>query len=92
MTLVDDLRQHTEYHNYTKDTLQIKWFWEILYDFDREMKANFLQFVTGTSKVPAEGFSGLQGIRGIQKFQIHKVFDKNLLPTSHTWYVFVTVA
>jgi E3 ubiquitin-protein ligase HUWE1 len=59
-------------------------FWEILLGFDREMRANFLQFVTGTSKVPIDGFRSLQGIRGIQKFQIHKVFDNNLLPTSHT--------
>lgn len=83
--LVDDLKANTIYQNYTKDSLHIIWFWEILYSFDQETKANFLQFVTGTSKVPLEGFSGLQGIRGLQKFQIHKMFDNNLLPTSHTW-------
>ena len=85
MTPVDDLRINTEYHNYTKDSQSIKWFWEIMYDFDREMKANFLQFVTGTSRVPVDGFRSLQGIRGVQRFQIHKVFDNSLLPTSHTW-------
>ncbi len=35
--------------------------------------ALLLQFVTGTSKVPLEGFKSLQGISGPQKFQIHKV-------------------
>ena len=45
-----------------------------------------MQFVTGSSKVPLEGFSALQGIGGINKFKISKVFDKNYdrLPTAHT--------
>lgn len=40
---------------------------------DKETLAQLLQFVTGTSKVPLEGFKALQGIGGPQKFQIHKV-------------------
>ena len=74
--------------NYTKNSQVIKWFWEIIREFNKEQKANFLQFVTGTSKVPLEGFKGLQGIGGqLQKFQIHKVFNTKLLPTAHTWYL-----
>ena len=40
----------------------------------------------GSSKVPLEGFSALQGIGGVNKFKITKVFDKNFdrLPTAHT--------
>lgn len=35
--------------------------------------------------MPLEGFKGLRGLGGnIQRFQIHKAFDTNLLPTSHT--------
>lgn len=51
----------------------VEWFWEIVTDeFDAEMKARLLQFVTGTSGVPARGFSVLQGIDGnIKKFTIH---------------------
>ena len=44
-------------------------------------------FVTGTSKVPLEGFKALKGMSGPQKFQIHKCFEKDKLPTSHTWYL-----
>ncbi len=42
---------------------------------------------TGSSKVPLEGFSALQGIGGINKFKLSKVFDKNFdrLPSAHTW-------
>jgi len=53
----------------------VEWFWEVVRDeFDQEMKARLLQFVTGTSGVPAKGFSVLQGNDGnIKKFAIHGV-------------------
>ena len=41
--------------------------------------------MTGSSKVPIEGFKALPGIGGYQKFQIHKSFaSTDRLPTSHT--------
>ena len=33
----------------------------------------FLQFVTGCSKIPLEGFKNLQGMRGVQQFSIKRV-------------------
>jgi len=84
---IPDLKENTEYHNYTRETEVIRWFWEILGDLDRTHKAAFLQFVTGTSKVPIGGFKDLVGMGGaLQKFQIHKSFDINKLPTSHTCF------
>ena len=45
-----------------------------------------MQFVTGSCKIPLEGFKALPGIGGVNKFLISKVFDKNFdrLPTAHT--------
>jgi E3 ubiquitin-protein ligase HUWE1 len=43
-------------------------FWRALRSFDKEDKAKFLQFVTGTSKVPLQGFAHLEGMNGTQKF------------------------
>jgi E3 ubiquitin-protein ligase NEDD4 len=56
----------------------VEWFWDVVKnDFDQEMKARLLQFVTGTSGVPTRGFSVLQGNDGnIKKFAIHGV-DRN---------------
>lgn len=53
----------------------VQWFWNVVRDdFDQEMKARLLQFVTGTSGVPSRGFSVLQGNDGnIKKFAIHGV-------------------
>lgn len=68
-----DLRDNTLYgHGYTADSPQIKWFWEYMETLNREERMNFLQFATGSSKVPVEGFALLPGHRGPQKFKIVK--------------------
>ena len=71
--------------------LQIQWFWRALRSFDQADRAKFLQFVTGTSKVPLLGFSKLEGMNGVQKFQIHRD-DRSTdrLPCAHTWSVITT--
>ena len=83
---IRDWKNNTIYENYTEESDVIKNFWEIIESFDNDERAEFLQFVTGSSKVPLEGFRALQGIGGINKFKISKVFDKNYerLPTAHT--------
>ncbi|XP_026661935.2 E3 ubiquitin-protein ligase UPL2-like isoform X2 [Phoenix dactylifera] len=84
---LDDLRANTEYFGYSNASPVIQWFWEVLQGFSKEDKARFLQFVTGTSKVPLEGFSALQGISGAQKFQIHKAYGSpHHLPSAHTCF------
>jgi E3 ubiquitin-protein ligase HUWE1 len=84
---LDDLFANTDYHSYQPLDKQIQWFWEIIRSLDTEKKNKFLHFVTGTSKVPLEGFKSLQGMRGIQKFNIHRVFgDTSLLPSAHTCF------
>lgn len=83
---IEDLRQNTDYHNYTESTPQIQWFWKALGGFSQEQKAWFLQFVTGTSQVPIEGFKGLIGMRGPQKFSIHKAEGGERLPSAHTCF------
>ena len=84
---IDDLKANTEYHKYQANSLQIVWFWRALRSFDQTDKAKFLQFVTGSSKVPLQGFSALEGMNGAQKFQIHKD-DRSTdrLPSAHTCF------
>ncbi|KAJ6822557.1 E3 ubiquitin-protein ligase UPL1-like [Iris pallida] len=84
---LDDLRANTEYSGYSNASPVIQWFWEVVQGFSKEDKARFLQFVTGTSKVPLEGFSALQGISGSQRFQIHKAYGSpDHLPSAHTCF------
>ena len=66
-----------------------RWFWEVVRDdFDQEMRARLLQFVTGTSGVPSRGFSVLQGNDGsIKKFTINGVDSKIYqFPRAHTCF------
>ncbi|XP_072102563.1 E3 ubiquitin-protein ligase HUWE1 isoform X5 [Mobula birostris] len=84
---IDDLKANTEYHKYQVNSIQIQWFWRALRSFDQADRAKFLQFVTGTSKVPLQGFAALEGMNGIQKFQIHRD-DRSTdrLPSAHTCF------
>lgn len=84
---IDEWKANTVYEGYTLSSPQIQWFWRAVRSFDQEERAKLLQFSTGTSKVPLEGFSQLQGSNGVQKFQIHKEFgDVNRLPSAHTCF------
>lgn len=82
-----DLKKNTEYNGYTEHSDVIKWFWEVLESYTGRERAEFLQFVTGTSKVPLEGFKNLPGANGIQKFQIHRIQGgSERLPSAHTCF------
>ncbi|KAF9340535.1 hypothetical protein BGZ91_001493 [Linnemannia elongata] len=84
---IDEWKNNAEYQNYTQSSPQILNFWRAVRSFDQTERAKLLQFVTGTSKVPLGGFAQLQGISGIQKFQIHKDFSSTKrLPSAHTCF------
>lgn len=84
---IDEWRNNTEYTGYTVASPQIQWFWRAVRSFDQEYRAKLFQFVTGTSKVPLEGMSKLQGSSGIQRFQIHRDYGpRHRLPSAHTCF------
>ncbi|CAI9303454.1 unnamed protein product [Lactuca saligna] len=84
---LDDLKANAEYTGYTVGSGVVVWFWEVVKAFNKEDRARLLQFVTGTSKVPLEGFKALQGISGPQRFQIHKAYGApERLPSAHTCF------
>jgi len=85
---VHDLKKNTDYVGWKATDKEIEWFWNILFSLSRNEKAAFLQFATGSSKVPLTGFAELQGMRGLQKFSIHKTSGgKNgALMSAHTCF------
>ncbi|CAL1384749.1 unnamed protein product [Linum trigynum] len=84
---LEDLKVNTEYTGYSGGSSVVQWFWEVVQAFSKEDMARLLQFVTGTSKVPLEGFKALQGISGPQRFQIHKAYGApERLPSAHTCF------
>lgn len=84
---IHDLKKNTDYNGYRPADREIGWFWNILFALTRSEKAAFLQFVTGSSKVPLAGFSELQGMRGVQKFSINKASGSTgALMSAHTCF------
>merc|ERR1711871_506390 len=58
---VDDWIANTEMSGFRKDSNEVVWFWKFVRSLRNEQRLQLLQFVTGTSHVPAQGFSALQG-------------------------------
>lgn len=84
---VNDWKSNTEYHQYTAASQQIQWFWRAVRSFDKEERAKLMQFVTGTSKPPLNGFKELEGMNGATRFNIHRDYgNKDRLPSSHTCF------
>jgi hypothetical protein len=82
-----DWRVNTIYRNgYCDQHPIIIWFWKAVDSFDTELQHRLLQFVTGTSRVPMNGFRELYGSNGPQKFCIEKTGSPNSLPRAHTCF------
>lgn len=85
---VEDWKKHTDYRGYTEQDQVIRNFWTCIRSWDAEQKSRLLQFATGTSRIPVNGFKDLQGSDGPRRFTIEKSGSEKALPKSHTWYVF----
>ncbi|OBT50556.1 E3 ubiquitin-protein ligase hulA [Pseudogymnoascus sp. 24MN13] len=83
---VDDWKKHTDYRGYQESDEVIKFFWQTIKSWDGEQKSRLLQFATGTSRIPVNGFKDLQGSDGPRRFTIEKAGDVGNLPKSHTCF------
>ena len=62
----------------------IQWFWKCVRPWPPDRKSHLLQFATGTTRIPVNGFKDLRGSNGRQRFTIEKAGDPDQLPKSHT--------
>lgn len=83
---INDWQKNTIYRHYNRNSRIIAWFWQFVREIDNERRARLLQFVTGTCRVPVDGFSELMGSNGPQRFCIEKVGKETWLPRSHTCF------
>ncbi|KAJ6656481.1 hypothetical protein lerEdw1_003769 [Lerista edwardsae] len=84
---VNDWKANTRLKHCTPDSNIVKWFWKAVELFDEERRARLLQFVTGSSRVPLQGFKALQGAAGPRLFTIHQIdASTNNLPKAHTCF------
>ncbi|PSN55921.1 E3 ubiquitin-protein ligase Nedd-4 [Blattella germanica] len=83
---VKDWKQNTLYKgDYHPNHITVQWFWRVVLSFNNEMRARLLQFVTGTSRVPMNGFKELYGSNGPQLFTIEKWGLPENYPRAHTF-------
>ncbi|XP_046391543.1 E3 ubiquitin-protein ligase SMURF1-like isoform X2 [Ischnura elegans] len=87
---ISDWKLNTRLKHCTSETPVVKWFWQIVESYSEEMRAKLLQFVTGSSRVPLQGFKALQGSTGAagpRLFTIHVVDSPaENLPKAHTCF------
>jgi E3 ubiquitin-protein ligase HUWE1 len=85
---VDEWRAHTSFTG--GDHPQVEaWFWEAVASFSQTERAGLLQFATGCSTLPPEGFSGLRGLdEGSNSFtvSVSAGVDEDALPTASTCF------
>ena len=75
-----ELKRACQYEDFDPNSESIKYFWEILLDFNEEEKKKFLSFVTGCDRAPIDGLGSL-------KITVSNGgSDLNQLPTAHTCF------
>lgn len=84
-TVIPNLIFETFSGDYYANHVIIQWFWRAVLSFSNEMRSRLLQFVTGTSRVPMNGFKELYGSNGPQMFTIEKWGTPDNFPRAHTW-------
>jgi hypothetical protein len=87
---VADWKHHTTYANgLTLHSRRVGLFWRVVEEaLDTDQRTRLLQFVTGTSRLPAGGFANLQGVDGSnRKFELYGLKGGNdTVPRSHTCF------
>ncbi|XP_035485655.2 E3 ubiquitin-protein ligase HECW2 isoform X9 [Scophthalmus maximus] len=84
---LSDWRNNTEYRGgYHDNHIVIRWFWAAVERFNNEQRLRLLQFVTGTSSIPYEGFASLRGSNGPRRFCVEKWGKVSALPRAHTCF------
>lgn len=84
---LNDWRNNTEYRGgYHDNHIVIRWFWAAVERFNNEQRLRLLQFVTGTSSIPYEGFASLRGSNGPRRFCVEKWGKITALPRAHTCF------
>ncbi len=72
---IEEWKSFTQYREPLNQNSQIIiWFWEIMSTLNQSQLSNFLQFSTGTARVPIGGFAELESNRGnISRFTIVQI-------------------
>lgn len=76
---IEKLKENCKVSGYSKESNTIKYFFEVISDFDDTMKANFLFFFSGSFKIPLDNFKETP-------LKIEKAGGLESLPVAHTCF------
>jgi hypothetical protein len=82
-------KENTEYKGeFSPSHKVVKWFWEVLKKLSKDDLTQLLVFVTGTNRVPIDGFRNLKTLRGEPAlFTLQSIESgKKPLPQAHTCF------
>lgn len=74
------LQRSTRYVGIDPSDQNIKWFWEILFEFNDVQKKEFLLFATGSDRSP------LRGLETLNFTLTATGLDDNRIPSAHTCF------
>uniref|UniRef100_A0A6U1XBC0 HECT-type E3 ubiquitin transferase n=1 Tax=Vannella robusta TaxID=1487602 RepID=A0A6U1XBC0_9EUKA len=76
------MKQFTDVSGFTPSSKEVKWFWTAMGSLTSFERKKLLQFITGSSSVPPDGFQAMKPKLCIVKSNS----TKDSLPTSHTCF------
>ncbi|OQV17573.1 E3 ubiquitin-protein ligase SMURF1 [Hypsibius exemplaris] len=86
----EDWKANCRLKHCTAESPIVGWFWQAVESYSDDMRSRLLQFVTGSSRVPLQGFKALQGSTGAagpRLFTIHQIdCSTDNLPKAHTCF------
>ena len=59
-----------------RESEQVVWFWEIVDGMSNDTRSQLVQFVTGTTRIPASGFAALEGTAGPCRFSLFRLVNE----------------
>ncbi|CAK4772520.1 unnamed protein product [Aphanomyces euteiches] len=85
---VDDWKLNTMASSSLRNSQVYDWFWQVVEALGPEERSKLLQFCTGSSRVPVQGFKGLTSYDGnICHFSIHgKDYTPGMYPVAHACF------
>ncbi|CAK4200600.1 unnamed protein product [Aphanomyces euteiches] len=85
---VNDWRLNTTVSSDLRSSSLVEWFWEVVTSLSKDNQAKLLQYTTGSSRVPVQGFRGLTSYDGmICYFNLKGVpYTHGAYPVIHACY------
>mmetsp|Transcript_24395 Transcript_24395/g.21642 ORF Transcript_24395/g.21642 Transcript_24395/m.21642 type:complete len:120 (+) Transcript_24395:779-1138(+) len=77
----EELQKSVVYQDgYHSESQSVKYFWEVLSEFEEDEKKKFLFFTTGCDKAP------INGLKDLKLFISRHTDNNELLPSAHTCF------